>query len=189
MTDARMPSDGAAPPDEATEALIAALIELDHHIDRLGWEQPPRLFALVRSADLLAAEPGLAEQLGISAPDELVPGALSSIEQETFAPPSDADLPAALERIMWPETVDGCALSCVRTFLPSGHEGEPPEDPDEAAAFVADHPDRAEIRLVAGVLRDGTQHAVARLASHPGDLLGGPELAPGVLSVLTSTLS
>ena len=61
-------------------------------------------------------------------------------------------------------------------------------DPDEAADFVAEHPRREELRLVAGVLRDGSRHAVARLVSHPNELLGGPDLAPGVLSALASTL-
>ncbi|WP_142093482.1 PPA1309 family protein [Propioniferax innocua] len=181
-------SQGQNEPIEDEEALIAALVELDHHVGRLGWDQPPRLFALVRSASLLEAEPQLAEHLGVESADELVPGALSSIEQEGFNPKQDPDLEAVLGRVMWPEDVDGCALSCVRTFLPQALQNEIPEDPVEAADFVAEHPEREEIRLVAGVLRGGSQHAVARLVSHPDDLLGGKDLAPGVLSALASTL-
>ena len=177
-----------AEPVDAREALVASLIELDHHVGRLGWEQPARLFALVHSADLLAREPQLGEQLGVSTADDLVPGALSSIEQEGFNPTGDLDLPAVLARVMWPEEVDGCALSMVQTFLAKEYEDQIPEDPDLAAEFVQNHPERQELRLVAGVLRDGTQHAVARLASHRDELLGGPDLAPGVLAALATTL-
>lgn len=175
-------------PEETAEALVAALIELDQHIGRLGWDQPPRLFALVKSARLLEAEPQLAEHLGVSGVDDLLPGALSSIEQEQFNPQQNPDLEAVLARVMWPESVDGCAFSCVRTFLPADLQDQIPDDPDEAADFVAEHPRREELRLVAGVLRDGSRHAVARLVSHPNELLGGPDLAPGVLSALASTL-
>lgn len=178
-----------ADPLDTADALIAALVELDQHVGRLGWDQPPRLFALVRSEQLLAAEPQLADALGVRGVEDLLPGALSSIEQEGFNPQQSPDLEAVLQRVMWPESVDGCALSCVRTFLPPHLSDQIPDDPRDAADFVAEHPEREELRLVAGVLRAGPRHAVARLVSHPDDLLGGPDLAPGVLSALAATLS
>lgn len=196
-----MTEQPATPPGTPnSDALVAALIELEHHVGDAGWDQPARLFALVSSDALIAAEPQLAAHLGIrGSADGHPPGALTAIEQEDFrtagveegAEPlaDEADLEAVLGRIAWPETVDGCALAVERTFLPAGHEGQLPTDREQAARFVAEHPQREELRLVVGVLRDGTRHAVARLVSQPDELLGGEELAPGVAEVLAATLS
>lgn len=182
----------------SNDALIAALIELEHHVGRSGWDQPARLFALVRNDELIGAEPELAEHLGLRGTAEGFPeGALSSIEQEDFRSVgaaeegrtiSESGLPEVLARIMWPDAVSGCALALERSFLPAGFEADLPDDPVEAEQFVATHPQRQDLRLVAGVLRDGSTHALARLVQSPEDLLSGPELAPGVLSALAATL-
>ena len=177
-SEARTPEEPDAPGDDA---LVAALVEIEHHVGRLGWDQPARLFALVRTDDLVAAEPSLAAHLTVTAPD-----ALSSIEQEDFR--EGDDLQATLERIQWSPAVTGCALSVERSFLPTGYESELPDDPDEAALAVANHPQRQDLRVVVGVLRDGSTHGVGRLRERPEDLLGGKELAPGVARILERTL-
>lgn len=175
----------------ADDALIAALVELEHHVGQAGWDQPARLFALVRTSDLLAAEPQLADHLGVP-PGGYPDGALSSIEQDDFGAAGDrgseSDLPGVLARITWPETVEGCALALERTFLPARFEHDLPEEPSEAERVVSRHPERQDLRLVVGVLRGGATHAFARLVRHPEDLLGGPDLAPGVASALAATL-
>src|SRR5205823_5836164 len=48
---------------ERREALLAALVELEHHVAEGGWDAPPRLFALVETDALAAAEPDLARAL------------------------------------------------------------------------------------------------------------------------------
>ena len=101
-----------------TDALVAALIEVERHVGRSGWDQPSRLFALVRTSELIAAEPSLADQL-TGAPD-----GYSSIEQEDFTPGDD--LAETLAGIAWPEAVSGCVLTLERAFLPSDAEGELP---------------------------------------------------------------
>lgn len=180
-----------------TDALIAALVELEHHVAEAGWDQPARLFALVRTDDLIVAEPQLAEHLGLrSSADGHPEGALSSIEQEDFRSIGagdgdhafESDLHRVLGRITWPDSVEGCALSLERSLLPARFEADVPDDPEEAEQFVARHPERQDLRLVVGVLRDGSKHALARLVRQPDDLLSGPELAPGVVSVLAATL-
>lgn len=178
----------------ADDALIAALVELEHHVGRAGWDQVARLFALVRTSDLLAAEPQLAEHLGMP-PDGYPDGALSSIEQDDFRgtgaaenQESESDLQGVLARIAWPETVEGCALALERSFLPARFEPDLPEEPSEAERVVAQHPERQDLRLIVGVLRGGATHALARLVRHPEDLLSGPDLAPGVVSALAATL-
>lgn len=179
------------------DALIAALVELEHHVGEAGWDQPARLFALVRTDELIAAEPDLAAHLGLRTSAEgHPPDALSSIEQEEFRSvggsqgdaPSESSLPEVLARITWPDAVAGCAIVLERSFLPAQFEAEVPEDPIAAERFVASHPQRQDLRLVAGVLRGGAAHCLARLVRNPEDLLSSPELAPGVVSALTATL-
>lgn len=167
------------------DALVAALVELEHHVGELGWDQPPRLFALVPTAELVAAEPELAAHLDAAPRD-----GYTSVEQDTFE--AGDDLLGALARIAWPDAVTGCALTCVRTFLPQHLADEVPQDDAEAAAFVADHPDRHEVRVAVGVLRDrpgqpALGHGVARLRSNPEDLLGSADLVPGLTEVLAAT--
>ena len=174
-------------PDDRREALVAALVELEHHVAEGGWDAPPRLFALVETDALAAAEPDLARSLGLrTTADGAAPGALTAIEQETFAP--TADLLEDLAGIAWPDGVFGVAVATVRTFLPSSAEVDLPEDPGAAAEVVAAHPQAQEIRVVVGVDRSGAQHGVARLRSQPDELLAGADLVPGLASALAHTL-
>lgn len=168
-------------PEELPVALVAALAEIERHVGAQGWDQPARLFALVRTDELIRAEPSLAEHLQPGEPD-----ALSSVEQEDFH--GGDDLQSVLARIQWPASVAGCALSLERTFLPAGFEDEIPSDPDQAAQFVNNHASRQDVRVVVGVLRDGSQHGLARLVSAPDELLGGRELVPGLATALADTL-
>ncbi len=173
---------------ERAAALQAALIELERYVGRDGWEQPPRLFALVHTDDVIAAEPGLAESAGLrGSVDGAPPDALTAIEQDPFA--ADADVIDDLAAVEWPETVFGCALALERSFLPTTAEADLPTEPDEAAAFVAAHPDRHDVRVVVGVDRDGNTHGVARLVSQPDELLGAENLVPGLSDVLAHTLA
>lgn len=176
------PSADGTPDDGRDDALVAALIEIEHHIARAGWDQPARLFALVRTDALIRQEPSLAQHLRAGSPDSL-----SSIEQEDFV--LGEDPVETFATMQWPASVSGCALMIERSFLPPQFEADIPEDADAAADFVHRHPERQDARVIVGVLRDGEQHAIARLKSHPEDLLGGAELAPGLTHVLAGTLS
>jgi len=165
------------------DALAAAVLDVERHVGRSGWDQPSRLFALVPTAELLEAAPELAGQLGAEHPE----GHLSSIEQEDFH--NGLALHEALAHLAWPATVTGCVLSVERAFLPSQYESELPDDPAQASDAVSNHPHRQELRLVTGVLRTGERHAVARVRSDPSELLGGENLAPGLSTALLATLS
>lgn len=180
-------------PDElsdAAAALVAALVELERHVGAAGWDRPARLFALIPTESLLVAEPGLAEELNPTG-ELIAPGTLTAVEQEDFfaGDRTADDLLAALDDIVWPDTVFGCALSTERTFLPAGAEVDLPDDPGAAAAFVAEHPAREDVRVVVGVDRAGNRHGVGRLASRPEDLLGGADLVPGLSAALAHTLT
>ncbi|MFV0450713.1 MAG: PPA1309 family protein [Propioniciclava sp.] len=168
-----------------SDALIAALAEIERHVGRSGWDQPARLFALVPTHALLAAEPSLSEQL--ERPGGIDDDALSSIEQDGFT--GGDDILEALARIQWPTTVHGVAISLERLFLPRDHEGDLPDDPEQAADRVAHHEARQDVRVVVGVLRAGDAYGLARVRSHPEDLLSSPDLVPGLAESLAQTLT
>lgn len=156
-----------------------AALEVEEHVAGAGWDQPPRLFALVLTADLLANQPELADQLGD--PDTYTP-----IEQEM---PAGREVEELLPEIGWPDEVAGCAVVIERLTLPSEAEAEVPEDPAEAIEFAARHPDRQEMRIVAAALRDGSTHAAVR-PRVPADspLIEGPGLLPGLVALLNASL-
>ena len=164
-----------------SDALVAALVEIEQHVGRSGWDQPARLFALVRSVDLRAAEPGL----WLGRPEPLA-GALSAIEQDGFH--SGDDLAATLAEIYWPVSVTGCAVALERSFLPKDAEAELPDDLEAAARTVAAHPRRMDLRVVVGVTRDGTRHGVARFRDAGEELIAGPDLVPALAQALSHTL-
>lgn len=172
---------------KSADALLAALLELERHVGRDGWDQPPRLFALVLTDVLAAAEPVLSREMGLrTTAAGGLPGALTAIEQDGFT--GSDDLTADLAALEWPDTVFGCAVATVRTFLPAAYEADLPADQASAAAVVAEHPQRQEIRVVVGVDRAGHRHGVGRLASRPDELLGAADLVPGLGSALAHTL-
>ena len=167
-----------------TDQLFAVCADIERHVGASGWDSPARLFALVPTAELLAAEPSLASSMDSA--DALPDGHLTAVEQDEFH--AGGDLVADLERIAWPPGVDGCALSVERVFVPPSAEEHIPDDPDAAAAFVNSHPERHDVRVVVGVLRGGASHGVARLKSRPDELLGGTDLVPGLARALARTL-
>lgn len=161
--------------------LIAALADVERHVGTNGWDQPARLFALVPTGQLLEMEPHLADRL-----PEHTDDSLTAIEQENFA--AGLDVMERLEGIYWPASVLGAVLALERAFLPPEYESELPADDAEVAEFVARHEARVDARVVVGVLRDGSQHGLARLKSHPDELLGAEDLVPALSDALHATM-
>jgi hypothetical protein len=180
---------GASSPEGATEVdavLQGAVREIEAHAAEAGWDQPARLFALVPTSDLLQREPGLAEALGVD--DETNPADLTPVEQEPVA--ADQEVEEVLARIMWPAEVFGCAAVVERLVLPSGSDVAVPEDPQQAQEYVASHPDRQEVRIVAAATRDTATYCALRLKSHDDDnsVVESPDLVPTLLELLLGTL-
>jgi hypothetical protein len=171
-----------------TVALTQAVIEIERHVASLGWDQPARLYALVDTVALAAAEPELAERLGLTA-EGAVPGSLTPIEQEDV--PEGTALDEFLSGIAWPDAVTGCALVVERLMLPPDAEADMPRagSDEEIAAWVAEHPGRQEVRIAVGVLRGGARESVLRLRSKDEDteVLSGPDLVPGLADALGAT--
>lgn len=175
--------------DPATMALAQAVHETERHVATAGWDAPLRVFALVHTAQALVAEPALADQL----PAEVVELArhdehhLTSVEQEGL--PRASSLEELLGVLSWPETVDGAAVVVERVVLPSAAEETMPADPEQALAYLMDHPDRQDVRIAVGVLRSGETWSVVRTRAHDADdaVAGGPQLVPGLAEGLRAT--
>jgi hypothetical protein len=190
----------------ASGPLTRAVLEIDSHVSQLGWDRPAMLFALVDTAQLRAEEPDLAERIGLTddtaeaeeptggretaaGPDAGTPGgSLTPVEQDALA--TERSLEEMLPTIQWPTAVSGCAVSVERLVLPPDADAEIPEDPDEAATYAQQHPDRAEVRIVAGVTRHGATYCAIRSRDHDDDqaVMGGSDLVPALLDLLRGTL-
>lgn len=171
---------------EVDPVLRAAVREIETHASEAGWDQPARLYALVPTADLLAREPGLAAAMGID--EASAAGSLTPVEQDQM--PADQTLEQTLEHIMWPAEVFGCAAVVERLVLPPGSDDAIPEDPRAAEKYAAAHPDRQEVRIVAGATREGFTFCALRLKSHDDDksVVESTDLVPALLQLLLSTL-
>ncbi|MFE9763382.1 PPA1309 family protein [Streptomyces sp. NPDC005808] len=173
----------------AASPLTRAVLEIDEYASGLGWDQPARLFALVDTARLRTQEPGLAAQLGLQ--DEQETTGLTPIEQDEI--PADKPLDEFLGTIAWPDAVVGCALTVERLMLPPSAEASVPEGLSEKklTKWVAEHPDRQEVRMTVGVLRDGTRDSALRLREKdaPTEVLTGSGLVPGLAEALSATFA
>lgn len=177
LTDPAQVSDGV---------LQASVREIETHAAEAGWDQPARLYALVPTAHLLEREPKLLAAMGIDA--TTASGSLTPVEQDQM--PADRSLEQVLETIMWPAEVYGCAAVVERLVLPPSADGEIPEEPSASEEYVASHPDRQEVRIVAGATRDGATYCALRLKSHDdhNSVVESTDLVPGLLELLLSTL-
>jgi hypothetical protein len=181
-------------PDMTTKtALAAALAEVDLHLAAGGWDQPPRLYALVKTADLVRTEPVLAQSLGLPSATEIPDDEnLTPVEQEAL--PSGQSLDESLAGIGWPDEVLGCALAHEVLALPPSAEAEIPDaDDTDPVTWAAAHPKRREVRMLVGVLRDGSRASILRVRAttndEPDDVVRGDELAPRLADALAATLT
>jgi hypothetical protein len=186
MTD--IPDDPRATGPEqpaADLALRGVVLELERHVASGGWDQQPRMYALVLTEELLVAEPGLAEAVGVDPSADLT-GSLTPIEQEPLE--DDAALEELLTQIVWPSEVHGTAVVVERLVVPP--TVELPEDPAQAQELAANHPESQEVRMVAAVTRAGSTYCALRLRSHDDDfsVVEGPDLVPALLELLQATL-
>lgn len=167
----------------ALDPLTVCAVDTERYVATAGWDQPPRLFAIASNEGLLAREPALAGQLAGADPS-----AYSTIEQETLAP--TANIESMLRRMTWPPEVDGVALAVERLVVPPDAEQGLPADPAKAAAALAAHPDRRDVRLLAAVLRTGQAVCLLRQRDHDSDdkVAIGRDIAPGLVEALRATL-
>ena len=170
---------------QVTDPLSIAALDTERHVAANGWEQNPRLFALVPTADLVAREPHLRPGLHGS---DLAEGELSAIEQDNLPPTSN--LESLLGGISWPEAVVGAALAIERIVVPPGADSDLPDDPEKAVEALANHPQRQDVRLLVAVTRDGQARCLLRQRAHDSDdqVAAGEDIAPGLVHALRATL-
>ena len=163
--------------------LHSVVTEVEGHLAEAGWDQPPQLFALVDTEQLLRAEPQLARTMGLVAPR---PGHLTPIAQE---PLGDGPLDEELAAVVFGTEVLGVVLAHEVLVLPPSAEAALESDPATAAA---EHPERREVRLAVGVLRDGSRECVLRLRAQTDgeddEQLSGGDLAPALADALLAML-
>lgn len=183
MEHERMPDENAPQVDQV---LAAAVREIEAHAAEAGWDQPARLYALVPTSDILVREPSLAAAMGID--EAAAAGSLTPVEQDQTQ--VDRPLEEVLRGIMWPAEVFGCAAVVERLVLPTEVDGQIPDDPEAAQEFAASHPDRQEVRIVAGATREGATYCALRFRSHDDStsVVESPDLVPALLELLANTL-
>ncbi|MCW2615803.1 MAG: hypothetical protein JWN08_2797 [Frankiales bacterium] len=172
------------PGDPLTPALQAVVGEVEGHVAEAGWDQPPQLFALVQTEQLLRAEPQLAQTMGLVAGD---PSSLTPIAQE---PLGDGPLDEQLASLVFGEEVLGVVLAHEVLVLPPSAE-QSLEDVEDLTSAAAEHPDRREVRMVVGVARGGGTACVLRLRGTDDaadERVTGPDLAPALSAALLATL-
>jgi hypothetical protein len=161
--------------------LLAAVLDIEAHVDSDGWDQPALLFALVPTDEVRRDNPELARQLGVNDGGP----ALTTFEQE--APPDDEPLDEFLGRIEWPEQIVGAAVVVERIVLPPDAEAALADRPD-AATVARAHPDARDMRIVAAVSRRGQRMCALRLRGADDDsVLTWPDLVPGLCDALAAT--
>lgn len=178
--------------DSRTRARSLALTvtEIEQHAAAAGWDAPIGVFALIRTAEALAANPALADDL----PPDVVEAAhadpehLTSIEQDGL--PEAAALEDLLAQLAWPETVHGAAIVVERIVVPPEAEAGKPADPAAGVDYLMHHPDRQDVRIAVGVLRTGESWCALRSrANDSGDAVAGTsDAVPGLVEALAATL-
>lgn len=166
--------------------LSGVVAEIDEELARHSWGQPVRLFALVASDELIENEPALAAEL------ELVPGTITSVEQDGFDP--EVSVEQLLPQIAWPDEVLGAAVAVERLILPPATEASLTRNTDESGlgAAVAGHDERIDVRVITAVTRQGEELTLLRLGSpYDQSITGSPaeRLAPDLTDLLHATFS
>ena len=175
------------PLDAPTAALAAAVLEVARHVET-GPLTAPRLFALARSTELIAASPALAALLGAegegaNAHDDLhlTPIDLDEGEPSASAASGATDPLAALESVQWPDLAAGGAIAC--DLAPSAWSVRT----EESEAGDSALPSSRALRVVVAALSDGTTWSAVHRGDEDGYVLGAA-LLPEISDALVQTL-
>ena len=170
-----------------TDPLSIAALDTERHVGSAGWDQPPRLFALVPTAELLTREPQLAAGLTVS---DQIEGALTAIEQEDL--PETDSIESLLGQIAWPDTVARLRHRRRAPRRPTGGRARPP-----LATTTRRWPSSPGTPTVATSgcsrpsTRDGSSICLLRQREHDSDdrVATGSDIAPGLVAALRATFT
>ncbi|MCX6493323.1 MAG: PPA1309 family protein [Rhodococcus sp.] len=147
--------------------------EVADFVDAGGWGQSPQMFALVPTAALAAAEPGLLDDLADGAALTPIQQGCALVQEIVVLPPAAE---SALDDALMPLLAD-------------------PDAADNAARSAAEnHPEKRDARLIVAVLKDGPSLTLLQLHPDedadpfaPVDLRIAEDLAPNVVHGLYAT--
>lgn len=175
--------------NERLKSVRDAVLDIERHVSRDGWDGPVRVFALVAAQRALLANPELAGELPADVPLSALdnPDVLFSVEQEGL--PQASTLEELLAQLAWPDEVDGAAIVAERIIVPPSAESSLPSDENEAFRALATHPDREDVRMVVGVMRSGESWCAIRTKSNDSDdsVVESDNAVPGLIAALAST--
>ena len=174
------------PPQPVADPLSIAALDTERHVAAAGWDQNPRLFALVPTADLVEREPQLRGRAGPRRPRRRRAARRSS-RRTCRATSSSSPCSAG---IAWPETVAGAALAVERIVVPPEAERDLPENPSRRSTPSPPTPTGSDVRLLVAVTRDGQSRCLLRQRAHDSDdqVALGDDIAPGLVHALRATL-
>jgi len=168
--------------------LKETVLEIERECAKAGWSRGIVLYALVPTADVIESAPEMASALAGKSPSSL-----TAIEQE------EVELTGTIEdflgTISWSVEVFGAALVLERLIV----NEEPPShlvgelagelEGEALASWVSEH--GQEVRMVVGVLRDGSQECVMRMRAYDDEnaIMAGPDLLPGMAEALALTFA
>lgn len=148
------------------EALKSVVAEVEQHVAREGWDQPVRLFALMRTVDVLASHPDL----------RLIPDMeYTSLEQEI----GSQDIAELLAVIEWDQQVVGAVIAAERIVA------------DSTADASSAPSDRHEVRMVCAALRNGSTASALRYREHddPALVAFGENIVPQLTDALLASFA
>ncbi|GAA1483382.1 PPA1309 family protein [Brachybacterium fresconis] len=177
------------PLDAPTAALAAAVLEVARHLEGEALDAP-RLFALARSAELMATSPSLAALLGTDGSGDrdvddlhLTPIDLDDGSDADGSVGGDDPLDA-LQRVQWPDLAAGGAIAC--DLAPTSWSVRAEDGSSEPADGSA-LPEGRALRVVVAALADGTTWSAVHRGTEHGYVLGAA-LLPDISAALLETL-
>lgn len=165
-------------------ALRSVLMEIENGAASVGWDRPPSIYALVPTKELMGTPEIPGDVLAdLERAWDGTDTHLSAILQESVV---GEDVEELLPKLAWPESVWGAAVTVERIIVPPAVEEEAPEDPDEALAFISNHPARTDVRLSVAVTREGDSWCAirARNFDDAGHVATGETLVPSMVEAL-----
>lgn len=179
-----------AQPLSLQASLERTLVEIEGHIDQLGWDRPVAVFALARTLAVRDTDPEVARLLPPEALQEAQanPMALTAVLQEEL--PAASTLEELLGALAWPEHVEGAAVCAESTVVPAEVEQQALSlaDAQQRDELLRTHPERQDVRILAAVLRSGESWCVMRVRGQD-ELLQGESLVPQLVAGLRGTFS
>lgn len=176
-------------PSDVEIALAQTVVDIERSASSLGWDRASTVYALVPTHNLLELD-----ELPHDMRDHLRSQwdgsdvALTAIIQEDLP---GTDLEDTLTQLGWPDSVAGAAVCTERVMVPPHVQESAPEDPVDAVEYFASHPERDDVRIVAGVMRSGESWCAVRTRSHDLDdeVAQGSNLVPGLTDALLMTFA